>query len=77
MEMYRANVLAEVDAQQTANPTIPHHLLPCYRNPDIYLRENRLSSKFRIFIDLVKKIESSPNARSKGAKEIAMALLYQ
>lgn len=65
-----------VGAQENAQTRIPNSLAECYRNPEIYERDNRLPATINTLIELVRKVEDS-GEYSPDIKEIVVSMLHR
>lgn len=63
-------------SQENAQTKIPKSLLECYRNPEIYERDNRLPATVNTLIELIRKIEYSTDY-NRDIKEVAVSLLHR
>lgn len=63
-------------SQENAQGTIPDSLLECYKNPDIYRRDDRLPATVNTLIELIRKVEYS-NDYNRDIKEVAVSILHR
>lgn len=63
-------------SQENAQTSIPQSLNDCYKNADIYERDNRLPASINTLIDLIRKIEDSPEYTS-DIHRVAVGLLHR
>lgn len=65
-----------VRCQENAQTRIPNSLAECYENAEIYERDNRLPATINVLIDLIRKIEDSPNY-TQDIRQVAVSLLHR
>lgn len=69
-------LISNVWTQENAQTRIPASLAECYENPDIYERDNRLPSTINTLIELIRKIEDSPNY-TQDLRQVATSILHR
>lgn len=69
-------VIPDVQTQENAQTRIPASLAECYENPDIYERDNRLPSTINTLIELIRKIEDSPEY-TQDLRQVATGILHR
>lgn len=62
--------------QENIQTRIPHSLVECYDNPEIFERDNRLPATINTLIELIRKIEDSP-VYTQDIRQIAVGLLHR
>lgn len=62
--------------QENVQTRIPNSLRECYEYPEIYERDNRLPATINTLIELIRKIEDSPDYRP-DIRQIAVSLLHR
>lgn len=65
-----------VQSQENAQTSIPNSLAECYENADIYERDNRLPATINTLIDLIRKVEDSPDY-TQDIHRVAVGLLHR
>lgn len=65
-----------VQSQENAQTSIPNSLAECYENTDIYERDNRLPATINTLIDLIRKVEDSPDY-TQDIHRVAVSLLHR
>uniref|UniRef100_A0A336MV53 CSON008067 protein n=1 Tax=Culicoides sonorensis TaxID=179676 RepID=A0A336MV53_CULSO len=68
--------LITVLAQENAQTRIPKSLEECYRDRNIYERDNRLPMTINTLIELIKKIEDTPGL-NMDIRELAVTLIHR
>lgn len=69
-------VLTPTFGQENAQTRIPNSLRECYDNKDLYERDNRLPATINTLIELIRKIEDSPNF-TQDIRHVAVSLLHR
>lgn len=69
-------LISNVRTQENAQTRIPASLAECYENPVIYERDNRLPSTINTLIELIRKIEDSPNY-TQDLRQVATSILHR
>lgn len=65
-----------VRSQENAQTRIPESLEECYKNVDIYERDNRLPATVNTLIELIRKIEDAPDY-TQDIRQVAVGLLHR
>lgn len=65
-----------VHSQENAQTRIPNSLAECYENVEIYERDNRLPATIDTLIELIRKIEDSPDY-TQDIRQVSVALLHR
>ncbi|XP_031629930.1 uncharacterized protein LOC116345041 [Contarinia nasturtii] len=65
-----------VHSQENAQTRIPNSLAECYENAEIYERDNRLPATIDTLIELIRKIEDSPDY-TQDIRQVSVALLHR
>lgn len=65
-----------VRGQENAQTRIPDSLEECYKNAEIYEPDNRLPATINTLIDLIRKIEDSPDY-TQDIRQVAVGLLHR
>lgn len=65
-----------IRSQENAQTRIPESLEECYRDPLIYERDNRLPATINTLIELIRKVEDSPDYTA-DLRTVAVGLLHR
>lgn len=65
-----------VYCQENAQTRIPNSLTECYENPEIYERDYRLPATMSTIIELIRKIEDTPEF-SSDIRKVVISLLHR
>uniref|UniRef100_A0A7G3AXU3 Uncharacterized protein n=1 Tax=Lutzomyia longipalpis TaxID=7200 RepID=A0A7G3AXU3_LUTLO len=66
----------DVHAQENAQTRISAALEECYRDPEVFNRENRLPHTPEMLIELIRKVEDSPDWR-QDIRQLALSLVHR
>lgn len=69
-------VISPIFGQENAQTRIPNSLKECYENREIYERDYRLPATINTLIELIRKIEDSPNF-TQDIRHVAVSLLHR
>ncbi|GAB0090050.1 hypothetical protein DMENIID0001_047090 [Sergentomyia squamirostris] len=67
---------ASVVGQENAQTRIPASLEECYRDQELFLRDNRLPHTPEMLIELIRKVEDSPDWR-QDMRQLATSLVHR